>query len=87
MIHSWVLAMGREDVATSWSHAAEWGLTLPWLTVLWQMGDHYVPLLERTGPRAWPLVLLAGLVIAALWRPVRTRRGGKSPAEDGESGR
>lgn len=81
-VHSWVLAMVREDVVTSWSRVVTGGPTLPWLNVLWMMGDQYLPLLQRTGPQGWPIVLAAALGLAALWWP----RGGRSAAADAPRG-
>ncbi len=65
--HAACLAMVREDVVASvtqlWAH----GITLPWLTVLWKMGDQYLPLLQRTGPQSLPLLLVVALAIGFLW--------------------
>jgi hypothetical protein len=67
--HQWCLAMVREDAVGSVRAVLEHGFVLPWLTVLWKMGDQYLPILQRTGPLALPVLLVAALAIVAVWWP------------------
>lgn len=71
ILQGWCLAMVREDVPTSLGAVLRDGPQLPWLTVLWKMGDQYLAVLEQTGPQAWPLFALTALVLLVLWWPLR----------------
>ena len=72
---AWCIAMIREGAWQSVVAVARDGPTLPWLTVLWKMGDTYAPFLQHTGPQALPLFVLAGAAVALLWRRPRPAAG------------
>jgi hypothetical protein len=69
VLHSWALAMVREDAVGSVAAVLDAGPKLPWLTSLWRAGPTYLPWLETGGPRAWPLFVLLALVLWVVWRP------------------
>jgi hypothetical protein len=78
VLHSWCLAMVREDAVGSVLAVLHGGLRLPWLTTLWRAGPRYLPLLESTGPQAWPLFAMLAVLLWMIWR-VRAGSVGERP--------
>jgi hypothetical protein len=81
--HSWCLAMVRQDAIGSVTRVALEGLRLPWLTSLWRANPAYLPLLETTGPRAWPFFVLLAVTLWIVWRAAPPSPLTQSPATEG----
>jgi hypothetical protein len=71
---AWALAMVRDSVPASLAQVLTHGPELPWLTVLGKTAAQYAPSLSDR-PSAWPVLLLAAAVLAAIWwlPPIRKK--------------
>jgi hypothetical protein len=71
---AWALAMVRDSVPASLAQVLTHGPELPWLTVLGKTAAQYAPSLSDR-PSAWPVLLPAAAVLAAIWwlPPIRKK--------------
>lgn len=81
LLNSWVIAMVREPVPESWGEVLTNGIQFPWFAVLRATLPPGHPAVGPLVP--WAILVMVGVVIAAIWRVGLPREGrSSSPAAD-----